>query len=166
MRDFWRWTPLPGIRSPDSNGKQAPHALWLSNSNRTVHADIVFTSVRGTRPLVPTAARAIRQIRILSHSFLDENALGKNCQCSICVADQPLEFSREGDQFIMQVLIKAGYTSKAISCLNKVRVSLQLLFMLDILTASGNKVCTDFLLLATRRSMVKNEVASQVPHRF
>ena len=74
---FWRQTPSPGSRSPDSNGKQAPHALWLSNGNRTVHADIVLTSVCWTRPLVPTIARAIQQIRILSHSFLDENALGK-----------------------------------------------------------------------------------------
>jgi hypothetical protein len=63
----------------------------------------------------------------------------------VIVADQPLEFPREGDQFIMQVLIKAGYTSKVLSCLNRVQVSLQLLFMSDILTASGIKVCTETL---------------------
>ncbi len=62
------------------------------------------------------------------------------------VADHPQEFPREGDQFIMQVLIRAGYTSKALGHLFRVRVSLQLLFMLDILTASGNKVCADILL--------------------
>ncbi len=45
----------------------------------------------------------------------------------------------------MQVLIKAGYTSKALSCLNRVQVSLQLLFMSNILTASGNKVCANIL---------------------
>ncbi len=38
----------------------------------------------------------------------------------IIVTDQLLEFPREGDQFIMQVLIKAGYTSKALSRLNRV----------------------------------------------
>ncbi len=38
----------------------------------------------------------------------------------VIVADQPLELPREGDQFITQVLIKAGYTSKALSCLNRV----------------------------------------------
>ncbi len=63
----------------------------------------------------------------------------------VTVSDQPLDFTREGDQFIMQVLIKAGYTSEALSHLNRVRVSLQLLFMSDILMASGNKVCTDIL---------------------
>jgi hypothetical protein len=63
----------------------------------------------------------------------------------VIVADQPMELPREGDQFIMQVLIKARYTSKALSCLNRVQVSLQLLFMLDIFMASGNKVCMDIL---------------------
>jgi hypothetical protein len=62
------------------------------------------------------------------------------------VADQTQEFPQEGDQFIMQVLIRAGYTCKALSRLNRVWVSLQLLFMSDILTASGNKVCADILL--------------------
>jgi hypothetical protein len=64
----------------------------------------------------------------------------------VIVADQPMGFPKEGDQFIMQVLIKTGYTSEALSHLNRVQVSLQLLFMSDILTMlSGNKVCTDIL---------------------
>ncbi len=46
---------------------------------------------------------------------------------------------------MIQVLIRAGYTSKALGHLNRVQVSLQLLFMLDILTASGNKVCAAIL---------------------
>jgi hypothetical protein len=61
------------------------------------------------------------------------------------VADLSLKFPREGDQFIMQVLVKVGYTGEALHCLNRVQVSLQLLFMLDILTASGNKVGADTL---------------------
>jgi hypothetical protein len=56
------------------------------------------------------------------------------------IADLTMEFPREGDQFIMQVFVRARYTDEALSRLNRVRVSLQLLFMLDILTASGNKV--------------------------
>ncbi len=63
----------------------------------------------------------------------------------VIVADQPKEFPREGYQFIMQVLINAGYTNKALGRLNRVRVSLQLLFMLDILTASGNKISIEIL---------------------
>ncbi len=81
----------------------------------------------------------------------------------IIVADQPLEFPREGDQFIMQVLIKARYTSKAFSCLNRVRVSLQLLFMSDILTASGNKVCTDIL---SHRPQGEAWSKMKLPHEY
>jgi hypothetical protein len=62
------------------------------------------------------------------------------------IADLPLRFSRECNQFIMQVLVEAGYTGEAFQRLNRVRVSLQLLFMSDILTASGSKVSTDILL--------------------
>ena len=63
----------------------------------------------------------------------------------VVIADQLQEFPREGNQFIMQVLIRAGYTSEALGRLNRVQVSLQLLFMLYILTASGNKVCANIL---------------------
>jgi hypothetical protein len=61
------------------------------------------------------------------------------------VAGQPEEYPREGNQFIMQALIQAGYTRKALGRLNRVQVSLQLLFMSDILTASGNKISTEIL---------------------
>jgi hypothetical protein len=61
------------------------------------------------------------------------------------IADLTMEFPREGDQFIMQVLVRAGYTDESLSHLNRVRVSLQLLFMSDILTASGNKVNAEIL---------------------
>jgi hypothetical protein len=46
----------------------------------------------------------------------------------------------------MQVLIQAGYTGEALRHLNRVRISLQLLFMSDVLTASGNKISTGILL--------------------
>jgi hypothetical protein len=46
----------------------------------------------------------------------------------------------------MQVLLKAGYTAETLLRLNRVQISLQLLFMLDVLTASGNKVNTKILL--------------------
>jgi hypothetical protein len=64
----------------------------------------------------------------------------------VVVADQLQEVPQKGGQFIMQVLIRVGYTSKALGCLNRVQVSLQLLFMYDILTVSGNKVCAHILL--------------------
>ncbi len=62
------------------------------------------------------------------------------------LADLPLQFPRVGNQFIMQVLIKAGYTGEALWRLNRVHISLQLLFMSDVLTVSGNKISTCILL--------------------
>jgi hypothetical protein len=38
----------------------------------------------------------------------------------VIVADQPEEYPREGNQFIMQALIHAGYTNKALRRLNRV----------------------------------------------
>jgi hypothetical protein len=55
------------------------------------------------------------------------------------------KFPREGNQFIMQVLAQKGYDSDALLWLNRVRISLQLLFMSDILTASGNIINTEIL---------------------
>jgi hypothetical protein len=51
----------------------------------------------------------------------------------------------KGDQFIMQVLIGSGYSDKTLHHLNQVWVSQQLLFMSDVLTASGNKINPEVL---------------------
>jgi hypothetical protein len=64
------------------------------------------------------------------------------------VTDVNQSLPREGDQFIMQVLIGSGYSNKTLNPLNQVRVSQQLLFMLDVLTALGNKINPEVL---TRR---------------
>jgi hypothetical protein len=60
-------------------------------------------------------------------------------------ADCPLQLPQEGNQFLMQVLIQAGYTGETLLRLNRVRISLQVLFLSDVLTASGRKVCIDIL---------------------
>jgi hypothetical protein len=60
-------------------------------------------------------------------------------------------FPREGDEFIMQEIIKAGYTKEELRRLNRVRVSLQVLFMSDILTASGSKICNEILTAKPRQ---------------
>jgi hypothetical protein len=49
-------------------------------------------------------------------------------------------FLRESNQFIMQVIIRAGYKGEPRTRLNKVRISQQVLFMSDILKASGGRV--------------------------
>ncbi len=61
------------------------------------------------------------------------------------VADFNQAFPRDGNQFIMQVLIQSGYSNKTLHCLNQVRVCQKLLFMSDILTASGNKINPEVL---------------------
>ena len=54
-------------------------------------------------------------------------------------------FPREGDDFIMQVILRAGYSTHEVKRINRVRVSMQVLFMSDILTASGHMIKTEIL---------------------
>ena len=61
------------------------------------------------------------------------------------VANIQSTLPRDGDQFIMQVLIQSGYSIQALLRLNRVRVCQQTLFMLDVLTASGNKINPEIL---------------------
>ncbi len=56
-----------------------------------------------------------------------------------------LRFPWEGGLFLMQMLIKAGYRGDALWQLNRVQISLQVLFLLYVLTASGGKVSLDIL---------------------
>jgi hypothetical protein len=56
------------------------------------------------------------------------------------VADFNLKYPREGDRFIMQMLIELEYSKDKLRILNRVRVSLQVLFLSDLLTASGQKI--------------------------
>ena len=58
----------------------------------------------------------------------------------VVFADISPHFPRDGDQFIMQVLSKAGYKGEALRCLNKVRILQQALFLSDVLTASGGRI--------------------------
>ncbi len=61
------------------------------------------------------------------------------------VANSGMEYPREGDWFIMKMLFEMGYSCKTIHRLNWVRLFLQLLFMSDILTASGHKINPEVL---------------------
>jgi hypothetical protein len=60
-------------------------------------------------------------------------------------ANIPTMYPREGNQFIMQVLIKMGYTNKMLLPLKRVWVFLQVLSMSDIFTASGHKINPEVL---------------------
>ncbi len=61
------------------------------------------------------------------------------------VANFNTTFPCESNEFIMQVLIRRGYSNDMLHDLNRVRVYQQLLFMSDILTASGNKINPEIL---------------------
>ncbi len=58
----------------------------------------------------------------------------------VVVVDFKMVYPCEGNWFIMQVLIKLGYPKEMLLRLNRVQVSLQLLFISDILSVSGNKI--------------------------
>jgi hypothetical protein len=64
---------------------------------------------------------------------------------TVIMPERLRKFPKEGDQFIMQVLLRAGYGTEELWRLNRVRVSMQLLFMSDVLTASGNKISSEVL---------------------
>jgi hypothetical protein len=64
----------------------------------------------------------------------------------VVIADIAHKYPWQGNQFIMQALLRAGYTGEMLHQLNRVQISLQLLFMSDILTASGNRIDTKILL--------------------
>jgi hypothetical protein len=56
----------------------------------------------------------------------------------------------------MQVLFRAGYGADALRRLNRVRVSMQLVFMSDVLTASGNRISLEVLSRGPRREAWSN----------
>ncbi len=63
----------------------------------------------------------------------------------VVVANLQLKYPREGDRFIMQVLIELGFTKDKLQILNQVRVSLQVFFLSDLLAASGQKINPEIL---------------------
>jgi hypothetical protein len=58
----------------------------------------------------------------------------------IKAARGPLAFPQLGDKFLMLVLMERGYSREIIRRLNRVRIHKQVLFLLDVLTVSGNRI--------------------------
>jgi hypothetical protein len=110
--------------------------------------NIILAFLCRIRPLIPTTTGVVQLLQIPGHPLLDENALGKLSMfdMKVVAAELAQEYPWQGNQFIMQVLLKAGYAAETLLRLIRVQISLQLLFMLDVLTASGNKVNTKILL--------------------
>ncbi len=61
----------------------------------------------------------------------------------VIIPENSRGFPREGDRFIMQVLLRAGYGKEDLWRLNWVRVSSRVLFMSNVLTVSGNKISSE-----------------------
>ncbi len=59
---------------------------------------------------------------------------------TVQTAQSPLKFLLHGDQFLMLVFIEQGHGREALLRLNRVRVHLQLIFLSDILSASGLRI--------------------------
>ena len=76
------------------------------------------------------------------------------------IADVSPNFLRDGNQFLMQVLLQAGYKGETLRQLNIVRTSQQVLFLSDILMASGGRVDPNTLLCRPRLEAVENAMDS------
>ena len=63
----------------------------------------------------------------------------------LIVADFNQRYPHKNNQFIMQVLIKSGYSGDTLKRLNPMHVLQQLLFMSDILTMKGSKIDIEVL---------------------
>jgi hypothetical protein len=55
-------------------------------------------------------------------------------------AKETLAFSRHGDKFLMLVLMERGYSIETVRQLNRVRIHMQVIFLLDVLTMLGNRI--------------------------
>jgi hypothetical protein len=58
----------------------------------------------------------------------------------IQTADSSFQFPRQGDKFLMLVFMEQGHSREALIRLNWVRLHLQIIFLSDILLASGQRI--------------------------
>ncbi len=72
---------------------------------------------------------------------------------TIETAKGTLAFPRSGDEFLMLILMERGYSRELLRRLNRVQIHNQVLFLSDVLTASGNKI--DGAALRTHQSTEK-----------
>jgi hypothetical protein len=64
--------------------------------------------------------------------------------CTI-ITDGAPDNLREGDRFLMRVFIEKGYPRETLIQLNRVRVYWQVLYVSDIMAASGSKIDPEVL---------------------
>ncbi len=61
------------------------------------------------------------------------------------IVNAGMVYPQEGDRFIMQAFFEKGYSRKTLLRLNRVQIYWQVLFLSNILTASGNKIDTEMI---------------------
>ena len=83
----------------------------------------------------------------MGHELLAEVALGKCAKFDVQVIfnDVPLELPREGDKWIMQLFLEAGFLMEELRRLNRVRIYQQVLFLSCVLGASGKTLDAKYL---------------------
>ena len=82
----------------------------------------------------------------VTHSWL--KTIWEKCdrfQIKIHFADVPLEIPREGDKWLMKEFMRLGYSMDKLQRLNRVRLFMQVLFLSDILGASGKSLDKKYL---------------------
>jgi hypothetical protein len=122
------------------------HYRWDTAVGRFMKASYSLFLVEMGLSLQPLQESYERYEYLLTHSWM--KMLWEKVSMfdlKVVVADLQLKYPREGDRFIMQVLIELGFTKDKLWILNRVRVSLQVLFLSDSLTASGQKINPEIL---------------------
>jgi hypothetical protein len=125
-----------------------------------LHENVLQLPDFGTGCILPAPSGLVQQILIPGHALMDENVVGEGdtFRVTIKTARGPLAFPRRGDKFLMLVLMERGYSREIVRRLNRVRIHMQVLFLLDVLTVSGNRIDNTALQLrpATNRKSTLN----------
>ncbi len=130
------WAPPPGSGSTSSYDRQATDALQLQIGTGGSHENILH--LPNLRPFQSLWASYSRFMFLATHSsmkMLWEKA--HKFGVVIKTARGPLTFPRRGDKFLILVLIERGHSKEVI---RRLRIHLQVIFLSDVLTLSGNRI--------------------------
>jgi hypothetical protein len=116
------------------------------------HEDVLELLDFRTGSIFPAPSSLIQQILFLTtHSWM--KILWEKVDkfgVTIETAKGPLAFPRHGDEFLMLVLLERGYSREIAQRLNRVRIHMQVIFLSDVLTVSGNRINTTALQICPR----------------
>ena len=139
---LWRRTTSLRHWSFDYYVKQNLHAFWLQDGIQETHATLQYTITCQAGIIFPSASEILWPYGFLVTHFWENLSM---FSMKVVVADPTVVFLWEGNRFIMQVFIQQRYTKENLNQLNRVQISLQVLFMSGILTVAGHKVNPEVL---------------------